>query len=842
MTTDDNVKVEDYKNSLKELTGNHKLKINLLTILADDYSDCSQQIVDCVIESAFQAPPPLKLVHLYLIDSISKNVGAKGGYAIKFSNKIADLFVHVFLQADDKTRGAMYKLRNTWVNVYPRGKLYMIDLKIHELDNNWPVHSLSTSGALSTTAPRPPNPRPPQTAQTTIHVNPRFIERAQNPPQKLVSPPKTDVPQTKNEAPKTVPNNRSHFTDSQSSMASTSSSSSTKSADSPLKAPVTMGAALKTLGKKKEEPQKIAPKVVEKKAVAPKVKKISDLGPIPRKKVEIKQEVKEEVDKTTEKIRKIKKEITKQRRESPTGVPEKKKKLPPKGIPEVRQERGESWKIPQNSRSEPRRPIQNNHINRPQASASPPILVPTAAPGSHAFNLPPQPPISRAPPAHFPPNPNYGPRPPFNGTPPFGAPQFSGPPPPFFNPPTSANSTPISVQSLPPNPGNPMPAHIKNETPRLPNVPGNNRIFVDGKAYEVIYLENEAVIERNGVPHRISFCGPARDVIIDGVAHRMAFGETKEVNIDGHIHRLRFGAPSRELYMGDFPFKGAFGGPPIMATINGKRHEIRLMGPPPEVKIDQDPCYELMRHMQNARQNDGKKEEKKDMSITELLSKLQKSGVLNQIGDKAKTPPASSPIPASRKSPSPVSDEPIIPSKMKLDKSVELDAPAVSLAEFGIEQLQMRYKSVTRDLSEKRSACPDCGIEIEKMDSPEYRRHLDGHLQSELNAKQENAANVRTRPAYQSEEEFIAYSETEEVNHPQISPEAEEKMEIGDEEDQGRDVLSNETELRECSECCEPFEEYFDHDSDEWRLRDCIIVGDKAFHRACKMDVPTSTV
>lgn len=75
------------------------------------------------------------------------------------------------------------------------------------------------------------------------------------------------------------------------------------------------------------------------------------------------------------------------------------------------------------------------------------------------------------------------------------------------------------------------------------------------------------------------------------------------VVIDGQTHFLRFGAPSRELYMGDFAFKGVFGGPPIACVINGRRHEIRLGGPAPEVKIEQDPCYELIRHMQNLRQN-----------------------------------------------------------------------------------------------------------------------------------------------------------------------------------------------------------------------------------------------
>lgn len=120
--------------------------------------------------------------------------------------------------------------------------------------------------------------------------------------------------------------------------------------------------------------------------------------------------------------------------------------------------------------------------------------------------------------------------------------------------------------------------------------------------FKVFYLEEVAVIERNGLPHRVSFAGPPRDVIIDGVVYRIAFGEQKHVLIDGDLHVLRFGAPSRELYMGNFPFKGAFGGSPIVATINGRRHEIRLCGPPPEVRIDPEPSYELMRYMPAIRQ------------------------------------------------------------------------------------------------------------------------------------------------------------------------------------------------------------------------------------------------
>jgi hypothetical protein len=67
---------------------------------------------------------------------------------------------------------------------------------------------------------------------------------------------------------------------------------------------------------------------------------------------------------------------------------------------------------------------------------------------------------------------------------------------------------------------------------------------------QVLYVDDVAVIERNGNPHRIYFTGTPRNVIIDGVPHLLAFGEAKTVAIDGEPHVLRFGAPSRELYMG----------------------------------------------------------------------------------------------------------------------------------------------------------------------------------------------------------------------------------------------------------------------------------------------------
>lgn len=50
-----------------------------------------------------------------------------------------------------------------------------------------------------------------------------------------------------------------------------------------------------------------------------------------------------------------------------------------------------------------------------------------------------------------------------------------------------------------------VPPVINNETPKLEGIPANNRIFVDGRAYEVSYINDVPVIERNGLPHRFVF-------------------------------------------------------------------------------------------------------------------------------------------------------------------------------------------------------------------------------------------------------------------------------------------------------------------------------------------------
>lgn len=65
----------------------------------------------------------------------------------------------------------MYNLRQTWPGIFPNSRLYMIDVKVHEIDPAWPISEAALAGRDKIAAAGPL----PAAGTTTIHVNPRFV-------------------------------------------------------------------------------------------------------------------------------------------------------------------------------------------------------------------------------------------------------------------------------------------------------------------------------------------------------------------------------------------------------------------------------------------------------------------------------------------------------------------------------------------------------------------------------------------------------------------------------------------------------------------------------------------
>ncbi|XP_013195620.2 uncharacterized protein LOC106138874 isoform X2 [Amyelois transitella] len=148
---------EEYASSLADLTVNSKPLINMLTILAEENIEHAGVIVETVEKHLEKVQPEIKLPVLYLVDSIIKNVGR--AYTQKFSQSIVNMFTRTFKQVDEKVRSQMFKLRETWNDVFPATKLYQLDVKVNLIDPAWPIqaqpqqlniHPVATTSAAPT--------------------------------------------------------------------------------------------------------------------------------------------------------------------------------------------------------------------------------------------------------------------------------------------------------------------------------------------------------------------------------------------------------------------------------------------------------------------------------------------------------------------------------------------------------------------------------------------------------------------------------------------------------------------------------------------------------------------
>ncbi|CAL2037325.1 unnamed protein product [Caenorhabditis brenneri] len=794
----------DYRETLAELKNNNKTQINLLTILADDFKEAAPQIVDVIERHLNTCSPSQKLPVMYVCDSILKNVGKPNDYDTLFSRKIINMFEHVFRQGDEKTRTALYKLRITWAStgLFIPSKLYALDMKINRLDSAWPISNPSTGRAL------------------------------RHDPQVMVS----------------APQNRA----TPAAVTSSSSSSSRVFVNPKFIESSANTANANSSSKKNTEKTKTSPNVAVKEK------------PI---KKEPKQDPLDKLLPTTT--------VTKTSNSSTAGS--KRKSIPAEhpNAPNRKKQTSTQSAVDEDLRAinlNPKKPVQTQPQDQ---DFRPKTLKPTSVIGSHAFA-----PGSVAPPVRPMVLQPTAPPPQFIPLPPVSAPNVSSysqhqpPPPPtvlhggmgghyhHHSPPQDPAplAPPPQIVSQPHQPLQTSQKNVYASEQTKLDVPANNRIFVDGKAYEVMFVDDTAVIERAGAPHRIYFAGPPRNLIIDGIPHMMPFDTPTQIDILGSKHIVKFGAPSRELYIGGHPFKGQFGGPPIIATINGRRHEIRLTGSAPEVRIEPEPAYHLTHFLHKMREEKkieiaSEKPEKKEDWLS-YLKNLQKSGILPPVKSSTSprnlTPPPLN-IPPNRYNNggqrggrvnnhqpqhSRWSGAPHVPAPQQssdqspIGNGIEKrNAPSAAITDFNIRLLQIRYDSVVESLTTKRAdACKFCGMRLDDSQgkSKEWQDHMDWHVKQNLarHGSATTAAAVPYRQWYPTSSAWLTARASNQDNG--------KETEKPDEPLPG--VASSGVKTKECSVCGEKFDEYFDDDEETWRLRDTVSIHGKIVHAACASD------
>ncbi|XP_036115347.1 pre-mRNA cleavage complex 2 protein Pcf11 isoform X3 [Molossus molossus] len=182
----------DYQSSLEDLTFNSKPHINMLTILAEENLPFAKEIVSLIEAQTAKAPSSEKLPVMYLMDSIVKNVGRE--YLTAFTKNLVATFICVFEKVDENTRKSLFKLRSTWDEIFPLKKLYALDVRVNSLDPAWPI-----------------KPLPPNVNTSSIHVNPKFLNKSPEEP----STPGTVVSSPSISTPPIVPDMQKNLTQEQ---------------------------------------------------------------------------------------------------------------------------------------------------------------------------------------------------------------------------------------------------------------------------------------------------------------------------------------------------------------------------------------------------------------------------------------------------------------------------------------------------------------------------------------------------------------------------------------------------------------------------------------------------
>ena len=106
-----------YEESLAELTFNSKPIINSLTMIAEELLPYADAIANAIERRIGAVAADKKLPLMYLIDSISKNVGK--GYKDAFAKRLPGILAAVFPVVLPKVRTSLQNLVKTWPGIFP---------------------------------------------------------------------------------------------------------------------------------------------------------------------------------------------------------------------------------------------------------------------------------------------------------------------------------------------------------------------------------------------------------------------------------------------------------------------------------------------------------------------------------------------------------------------------------------------------------------------------------------------------------------------------------------------------------------------------------------------------
>ncbi|XP_059622586.1 uncharacterized protein LOC132265822 [Phlebotomus argentipes] len=457
----------------------------------------------------------------------------------------------------------------------------------------------------------------------------------------------------------------------------------------------------------------------------------------------------------------------------------------------------------------------------------------------------------------------------------------------FFNEPTRVELNgvmrTVKIEGPPPQ--------VRIGSLRTDLVVGKINLVIDGGRFMPVFLDGkEQLFEVDGQVHTLQFADYLLTVIINGVPEPVVFGELpKSYNLRGQKHFLRFQGLPSGVQPGKFFIRN---------MIRTTRHEDLVSPPPPSaattaaaalaaataenpslqgasvvataadtiakdneeiVNFHATPGLESLAPTSEEQQPEPEKKKQKtkkkededkiaapvlnNVNIDDLFQKLLASGILagqTSSNTEKSSSKESSSSKSSRHDHHSDHSKSSRSSKEKAVKPVNLSRP---------ETIKNRQSAIVHQLFSGMQ-CSSCGVRFPPEQTMKYSQHLDWHFRQNRRDR-DSARKAHSRKWYYDVTDWIQYEEIEDLEEREKNwfETQQLEMDAGQEDSNQRGGADSpvpscpalpDDSNKICEVCHDPFEQFYNEETEEWHLRPAIRVEERTYHPLCYADYQTS--